>query len=197
MDSERTGEPKLDIEEAVEVILDSLGYDRSNQHFQDTPRRVAEMLYGMRKNGDPEAAGKLLEVAFIEPGAVDSLVLEGPISYSSMCAHHMLTVEGVAYVGYLPNHAVCGLSKLARVVHHFSEQLTVQEVVTQQIANALDDYLQPLGTMVVVNARHGCMSIRGVRERECYTKTSAVRGVFKDSLAARSEFFALMNLERG
>lgn len=185
---------EMDIPDAVEVILGCLGYDRNNQHFRDTPRRVAEMLYAMRKNGDPDVAGKLLEVAFVEPGAVDSLVLEGPISYTSMCAHHLLPVEGTAWVGYLPNNAVCGLSKLARVVHHFAAQLSVQEVVTQEIANALTDYLQPIGAMVVINARHGCMSIRGVRERECYTKTSTVRGIFKDSSAARNEFLSLIAL---
>jgi GTP cyclohydrolase I len=186
----------MTIEDAVEVILDNLGYDRKNQHFENTPKRVAEMLSGFSKNGDPAEAGKLLEVAFVEPGAVDSLVLEGPISYSSMCAHHMLSVEGVAWVGYIPNHAVCGLSKLARVTHYFAEQLTVQEVVTQLIADALMDHLQPIGAMVVIDARHGCMSNRGVRERECYTKTSAVRGVFKDSVSAKTEFLTLMQLRR-
>ena len=187
----------MDIDDAVEVILDRLGYDLTNQHFKNTPLRVASMLQAFCKNGDPGTAGRLLEVAFVEPGTVESLVLEGPISYTSFCAHHMLPVEGVAWVGYIPNHAVCGLSKLARVVHHFAEQLTVQEVVTQQIADALMDHLQPIGAMVVIDARHGCMSIRGVRERECYTKTSTVRGVFKDSATAKAEFLTLMQLGKG
>lgn len=182
------------IAEAVTTILTELGYDITDQHFAKTPERVAKVMAGLRKNGDPEIARKLLGVQFIEPGAVDSLVLEGPINYTSACAHHMLTVEGVAYVGYLPKGAVCGLSKLARIVEHFASQYTVQELVTAQVADALDEYLKPSGAMVVVNAKHGCMSVRGVRQPDCTTRTSSVRGVFKDSAAARNEFLSLMSL---
>lgn len=182
---------------AVATILEHLGYDITDQHFRRTPERVANVLFGFRKNGDPEVVKQLLAVQFIEQGAVDSLVLEGPIEYVSMCAHHMLSVEGVAYVGYLPNKAVCGLSKLARIVEHFAGQFTVQERVTQQVADALVEHLAPIGAMVVVSAKHGCMSVRGVRQPDCKTATSAVRGAFKESPAARHEFLALTQLRSG
>lgn len=183
---------KQRISDAVYEIIGSLGYDRNDQHFLRTPERVAEVLLGFRKNGDPQQVKKLLDVQFTEPGAIDSLVLEGPIDYISMCAHHMLPVEGVAYVAYLPDRAVCGLSKLARVVEYFAAQCTVQERVTQEIADALMEHLIPRGAMVVVRAKHGCMSVRGVRQPDCKTATSAIRGVFKDSAAARNEFLQLM-----
>lgn len=180
------------LRQAVREMLEALGYDLSDQHFSRTPQRVTDVLLGYAKNGSPEAVKSLLEVKFIEEGAISSLVLEGPISYTSMCAHHMLPVTGTAYVGYLPSSAVCGLSKLARLVYHFAEQLTVQERVTQEIADALVEHLKPEGAMVVIRAVHGCMSMRGVRERSTQTTTSAVRGLFKDSAAARAEFLSLI-----
>lgn len=179
---------------AIADILESLGYDLNDQHFLRTPERAAEVLWSLRRNGNPDFVKSLLEVVFTEDSVIDSLVLEGPISFDSMCAHHMLPVNGVAYVGYLPDKHVCGLSKLARVTHHFAKQYTVQERVTQQIADALVAYLEPRGAMVVVTAKHGCMTMRGVRERETDTTTSAVRGVFKDSASARNEFLQLMTL---
>lgn len=183
-----------EIATAVGVILENLGYDVGDQHFERTPERVARLLIAYRKNGKPEDVKKLLDIAFTEEGAVDSLVLEGPISYDSYCAHHMLPVTGTAYVGYLPSDRVCGLSKLARVTHYFAAQLTVQERVTQEIADALMTHLAPKGAMVVIQAKHGCMSMRGVRERDALTTTSTVRGLFKDSPAARHEFLTLMSL---
>lgn len=175
----------------VGQILDSLGYDRNDPHFMRTPKRAALALLGFKRNGTDEEAARLLEVQFIEEGAVSSVVIEGPIRYNSMCAHHMLSVQGWAWVGYLPNNSVCGLSKLARIVHHYANQLTVQERVTQQIANAIEEHLKPLGTMVIVDAEHGCMKVRGIMEPCAATVTSAVRGVFRESPAARNEFLML------
>jgi GTP cyclohydrolase I len=180
-----------EIATAVSTILQNLGYDLTDQHFRRTPERVAKMLSEFRANGDPESVKSLLEVVFTE-NTIDSVVVEGPITFNSMCAHHMLPVTGTAYVGYLPDKHVCGLSKLARVTYHYASQLTVQERVTQQIADALVEHLKPMGAMVVIKATHGCMSIRGVRERDCETATSVVRGIFKDSAAARNEFLQLV-----
>jgi GTP cyclohydrolase I len=181
-----------EMESAVGWLLDQLGYDRTTQHFTRTPQRVARMLSEYAKNGSADRVRELLGVTFIEPGAVSSLVLEGPVDYVSMCAHHMLPVTGTAWIGYLPAKAVCGLSKLARVVDHYAHQLGVQEVITQQIADALVEHLEPMGAMVVVRAQHGCMSTRGVRQPQAFTTTSAVRGAFKESAAARNEFLQLM-----
>lgn len=176
----------------IRELLYCLGYDITDQHFLRTPERAAEVLLGFAKNGDPEDVKRLLEVKFLEERTIDSVVIEGPISYDSMCAHHMLPVTGIAYVGYLPNRHVCGLSKLARVTYHFAKQFTVQERVTQDIADALEQHLTPLGTMVVIEALHGCLSMRGVKERDTKTVTSAVRGVFKESPASRAEFLSLI-----
>lgn len=181
------------LEHHVGQILDHLGYDRINgQHFKDTPKRVAEVLLHYAKNGDEALVSEILGVQFTEPEAISSLVLEGPVRYTSRCAHHLEPVDGWAWVGYLPDQNVCGLSKMARVVSFFAAQLTVQELVTQQIADALLTHLKPKGVMVVIRAEHGCMRRRGVMEPCALTTTSAVRGVFKDSPNARNEFLLLM-----
>ena len=162
--------------------------------MQRTGERVQKVLELFAANGDDAHAAELLDAQFDDEH--DSLVIVGPIAVTSMCAHHMLPVTGWAWVGYIPNHRVCGLSKLARVVHHYAQQFTVQERVTQQIVNLLQNVLEPLGCMAVIEAEHGCMTIRGVKEPEAVTVTSAVRGVFKTDLDARQEFLALMK-QRG
>jgi GTP cyclohydrolase IA len=175
----------------VAGILQQLGYDKNDQHFEKTPARVAKLLLEFAKNGEDSHAEEILSVAFDDEH--DALVQVGPIRVVSYCAHHMLPVTGWAWVGYLPDQRVCGLSKLARITHHYAHQLTVQERVTQQIANALEAHLKPKGVMVVIRAEHGCMSIRGVREPISQTVTSAVRGVFREESDARSEFLSLMS----
>lgn len=172
-------------------ILTLLGYDLANQHFARTPHRVAEVLLDYQRYENADLVAGILEVQFVEPGAVNSLLIEGPIRYISRCAHHLEPVDGRAWLGYIPSDKVCGLSKLARVVHFFARQLTVQEVVTKDIADALEKHLQPLGVMVVIEASHGCMQRRGVMEPAAFTTTSSVRGVFKDSANARNEFLQL------
>jgi GTP cyclohydrolase IA len=174
----------------IQAVLENLGYDITDQHFARTPERAAQVLLDFHANGAEDDVAKLLEVSFSDTH--DSLVQVGPITYTSFCAHHMLPVTGKAWVGYLPDGKVCGLSKLARVTHHYAHQLTVQERVTQQIADALEKHLAPKGAMVVVEAAHGCMSLRGVQEPEAVTVTSAVRGVFLSESDARAEFLALM-----
>lgn len=171
-------------------VFKSLGYDLGDQHFVKTPERVAAWMWSFRKNGDPAAAGDLLQAVFDDEH--NSLVQVGPISVTSMCAHHGLPVTGYAWVGYIPDKRVVGLSKLARITNYFSQQFTVQERVTQQIADALTTHLNPKGAMVVIEAAHGCMSLRGVKEPTAVTVTSAVRGVFKDEMGAREEFLRLM-----
>jgi len=175
----------------VASILDLLGYDRKDQHFARTPERAAKVLLEFaQREMSSEAVGKLLEVSFSD--AYDSLVQVGPISVRSMCAHHMLPVYGHAWVGYLPDQRVCGLSKLARVTEYFAQQFTVQERVTDLIADALEYHLRPKGVMVVIKAVHGCMAHRGVREPQALTATSSVRGVFRNEVDARAEFLSLM-----
>jgi GTP cyclohydrolase I len=179
------------IEESVEQILFLLGYDTTDPHFRNTGKRVGRWLrdfYCM--NSDAEVS-RLLEVVFPE-NTPDSLVIVGPTEYRSVCAHHMLPVVGSAWIGYLPEKGICGLSKLSRLVEYYATQFTVQERVTNQVADALVAHLEPKGCMVVVKAEHSCMSFRGVRDTNVSTVTSAVRGLHKDSSAARNEFLLLM-----
>jgi len=177
------------LEKAVQSILKELGY-KPDEHMKRTPARVAEWLMDFEAV-DLNGAGRILEVVFPEnvPG---SLVIVGPVEYRSLCAHHLLPVNGKAWVGYLPDDGICGLSKLARLVEYFATRLTVQERVTNQIADAIEEFLKPKGCMVVVSATHMCMSFRGVRDGDASTVTSAVRGVHETSDNARSEFLSLM-----
>jgi GTP cyclohydrolase I len=182
---------------AVRELLRSLGYGQQetaeDQHFERTPERVTESLlrFARRETYEVDVA-QLLEITFED--AYSSLVMVGPSRYESMCAHHLLPVVGEAYVGYLADKRICGLSKLAKLVDLYARQLTVQERVTDQIADALMRHLEPLGCMVVIRAQHGCMTIRGVSDPGTFTTTSAVRGVHKDSANARSEFLSLVAL---
>ena len=174
----------------IEEIISYLGYDPQDQHFQRTPYRVAKWMVDYRKQDDAAEAAKLLEAVFDDEH--DSMVIVGPTTVRSFCAHHWLPVVGRAWVGYLPNGKVVGLSKLSRVVTYFAQQFTVQERVTQNVANILDEVLQPKGVMVVIEAEHGCMTLRGVKEAQALTRTSAVRGVFKTEESARAEFLRLI-----
>jgi GTP cyclohydrolase IA len=180
------------IEVAVRTILRELGYDLGDQHFEHTPERFAALLLEFSKNADDETGAEILEVVFDDEH--DSLVVVGPTRVVSMCAHHMLPVTGWAWVGYIPDGHVVGISKLARIVHHYSRQFTVQERVTQQIAKLLMDQVKPKGVAVVIKARHDCMRMRGIEEPNALTMTSAVRGVFYDEPSTRDEFLRLIEL---
>jgi len=178
----------------VAHIVELLGYDPTDQHFAKTPQRVAKWLLDFRANGSQEDAKALLEAVFDDEHG--EMVIVGPTVVNSMCAHHWLPVTGRAWVGYLPDGKVVGLSKLSRIVRHFAQQFTVQERVTREIADALMANLEPQGVMVVVEASHGCMKLRGVTEPNALTVTSAVRGTFRTELAAREEFLRLIASQR-
>lgn len=183
------------IARAVRTILEELGYDPEDQHMVKTPMRVAKVMELFHANGYLDfAADDLLQAVFDDEH--NSLVLVGPITVTSMCAHHMLPVTGYAWVGYIPNEKVVGLSKLARIVKHYAQRFTIQERVTQNVVDALMRNLEPLGAMCVIDATHGCMTIRGVKEAHATTITSAVRGVFQDDPIARQEFLTLMSQTR-
>lgn len=179
------------IKQAIDEIVQMLGYDLDDPHFRRTSERVTSWLMDFSKNGDDRHAKELLGVVFPEQ-VPNVLVHVGPVEYRSMCAHHLLPVIGSAWVGYLPNDGICGLSKLARLVEFYATQLTVQERVTNQIAEAIVEHLKPKGCMVVIRAVHMCMSFRGIRDGNVATSTSAVRGLHETSPNARSEFLALI-----
>jgi GTP cyclohydrolase I len=128
---------------------------------------------------------------FANDAAYDEMVLARDIPFTSLCAHHMLPFTGIAHVGYLPGERIIGLSKLARVVSYFGRNLQVQERLTKQVADWLNDELQPRGVGVVIRAEHQCMTIRGIQAAGSTTVTSTMHGLLRDNLATRQEFLAL------
>ncbi len=181
------------IKDAVRVILKAVGEDPDRDGLLETPRRVAkmyaEMFAGLHKD-----AGRHLEVTF--PETYDEMVLVRDISFTSMCEHHLLPFSGVAHVAYLPDGAVTGLSKLARVVEEVSRRPQVQERMTQTVAELIETRLECRGVAVVVEAEHSCMTIRGIRKPGSKTITSALRGEFKTNAASRAEVMSLINERR-
>ena len=179
-----------DAQDAVRDLLVALGQDPYAGHLADTPRRVvaayAEML-------TPEP---FTLTTFANDEGYDELVLARDIPFTSLCEHHLLPFTGTAHVGYLPAGQIVGLSKLARTVDHFARRLQVQERLTQQIANCLDEHLRPKGVAVVLEADHQCMSQRGVRAHGSRTFTSALHGLLRHDPSTRAEFFALANQPR-
>jgi GTP cyclohydrolase I len=181
---------KKKIEKAVEMILEAAGVDWSKSDMRDTPMRVAQM-YEEILGGTKQDPSKELEV-ILEQGH-NEIVLLKDIPLYSICEHHLLPFVGKAHVAYIPQGGrVTGLSKLARVVEIFSRRFQVQERLTTQIAEIIMEKLRPLGVMVVIEAEHLCMSMRGVKKPGVITVTSAVRGIFKENHKTRAETLQLM-----
>jgi GTP cyclohydrolase I len=170
---------------AVADLLDALGVDRSADGLEETPARVAHALAEMLS---PEPFNV---TTFANDEGYDELVVARAIPFASLCEHHLLPFSGLAHVGYLPNERLVGLSKLARVVDHFSRRLQVQERLTAQVANFLQSTLQPKGVGVVLEAEHLCMSLRGARAGGSRTVTSALKGLVRDDQRTRAEFLLL------
>jgi len=178
------------IERAVREILAAIGEDPDRASLEETPARVARM-YAELFSGLHSDPARHLKKFFIEQ--YDELVLVRDIPFNSMCEHHLLPFMGTAHVGYLPNGRVIGLSKMARVVEEISRRPQVQERMTHQIADLMNDELNAKGVVVVLEAIHTCMTIRGVRKPGSITITSAVRGLFKTNQSSRAEAMALIN----
>jgi GTP cyclohydrolase IA len=172
-------------ERAVEDLLVALGHAPEDEHTQGTPRRVAA-AYAELLTPQPFDV-----TTFPNDQGYDELVLARDIPFHSLCRHHLLPFKGVAHVGYLPGERIVGLSKLARVVEHVARDLQVQERLTQQVADWLQDELAPKGVGVVLEAEHLCMTLRGVQAHGSLTLTSAVHGLLRDDPRSRAEFFAL------
>lgn len=178
------------IERAVREILAAIGEDPDREGLHDTPRRVARMYAELFSGLHTDPARHLRKV-FVEQ--YDELVLVRDISFNSMCEHHLLPFIGKAHVGYLPNNKIAGLSKLARVVEEVSRRPQVQERMTHTIADLLHKELDAKGVVVVLEAEHSCMSIRGVKKPGALTITSAVRGLFLTNQSSRAEVMSLIN----
>lgn len=178
------------IEAAVREILLAVGEDPDRDGLRETPARVARM-YAEIFGGLHLEPGRHLQKVFEEQ--YDEMVLVRDIAFNSMCEHHLLPFMGMAHVGYIPRGKVTGLSKLARVVEEVSRRPQVQERMTHTIADLIENELSARGVVVVVEAEHTCMTIRGVRKPGSLTVTSAVRGLFKTNDGSRAEAMALIN----
>lgn len=178
------------IEKGVKLILEGIGEDPARPGIQRTPKRVARMFKEIL-GGRSEDPARYMRV--IQDEKHDEMVLIKNIPLYSMCEHHLLPFAGVAHVAYIPKEGrIVGLSKIARVVEAYARRLQVQERLTKQIADLIDERLKPLGVMVVIEAEHMCMSMRGAKKPKSLTVTSAVRGSFRTSHATRTEAMTLI-----
>ncbi len=192
----KTHNNKMDYERirrAVTEILLALGEDVEREGLKKTPERVARM-YAELLGGTFEDPKIHLRSVFTEK--YDEIVLLRDISFYSICEHHLLPFVGKAHVAYLPTGKVLGVSKLARIVDTFAHRLQAQERLTGQIADFLMQNLKPLGVAVVLQATHGCMTIRGIKKPGALMVTSALRGAFKKDARTRSEVLSLMHNDR-
>jgi GTP cyclohydrolase IA len=170
---------------AVAALLRALGRDPAEPHLAETPRRVADAFAELL------TARPFDLTTFANDEGYNELVLATSLPVQSLCEHHLLPFTGVAHIGYLPGDRILGLSKLARVLDLFARDLQVQERLTQQVADWLQENLSPRGVGVVIEAEHLCMSLRGVRAAGSRTITSALHGVLREDVRSRHEFFAL------
>lgn len=191
IESGATRPTREDAEAAVRTLLAWAGDDPAREGLVETPKRVAkafdEFFSGYRQ--DPE---EFLRRTFEETEGYDEMVLVRNITLHSHCEHHMVPFIGRAHVAYLPDRRIVGLSKLARVVDLYSRRLQVQERLTVQIADAIDSVLKPRGVAVVIEAKHQCMSLRGVRKPCADTVTSRMIGAFREDPSTRREFLAMI-----
>ncbi len=178
-------------EAAVATLIRWAGDDPAREGLGDTPARVVrsyeEFFAGYHK--DPE---EILRTTFEETDGYDEMVVLKDITFESHCEHHMVPIIGKAYVAYLPDRRVVGISKLARVVEAYAKRLQIQEKMTAQIANAINDVLKPKGVAVVVEAEHQCMTTRGVEKPGVSMVTSTMLGAFRDDPSTRKEFLAFI-----
>lgn len=182
---------KKKIEKAVKMILEAVGADLKKKDIATTPKRVAEM-YGEILAGQFKDASNELEVILEQKH--DEIILLKGIPLYSMCEHHLLPFIGKAHVAYIPDKRITGLSKIARVVDTLARRLQVQERLTTKIADIIMQKLKPKGVIVVVEAEHLCMSMRGVQKPGTLTTTSVVRGVFRTNPKTRQEALSLISL---
>jgi len=179
------------IQNAVKVILENIGEDPNREGLLKTPLRVAKSFEFLTKGYSQDPKEILNSALFSTTN--DEMVLVRDIEFYSLCEHHLLPIIGKVHVAYIPDGKVVGLSKIPRVVEVFARRLQIQEQLTEQIADAINNAIKPKGVAVVVHARHMCMEMRGVEKINSTTVSSALRGLFKSDLKTRNEFFNLIN----
>lgn len=178
-------------EEAVERLLLWVGEDPRREGLVDTPKRVVD-AYLDWFSGYKDDPVQFLQRTFQEVDGYDEMIVLRDISFESHCEHHIAPIIGVAHVGYLPNNKVVGISKLARVVETFARRFQVQEKMTAQIANCIQDVLKPKGVGVVIDATHQCMTTRGIHKSGVSMVTSRMLGTFRKDARTRAEFLRMI-----
>ncbi len=181
-------------EAAVRTLLQWAGEDPEREGLRDTPKRVVN-AYGDWFSGYGTDPGDYLRRTFEEVDGYDEMVILRDISFESYCEHHMAPIIGRAHIGYLPTDRVVGISKLARVVDGYSRRFQVQEKLTAQIANCINEVLKPRGVGVVIDAVHQCMTTRGVHKRGVSMVTSSMLGAFRKDASTRAEFLRFIDIE--
>ena len=180
-----------EFEQAIKKVLELIGEDPDREGLVKTPSRVAK-AFGFLTEGYAQDPKEILSQALFTTSN-DEMVLVRDIEFYSMCEHHMLPIIGRAHVAYIPDGKVVGLSKIPRIVNVFARRLQIQEQMTEQIADAISESINPKGVAVVLHARHMCMEMRGVEKVNSTTVSSALRGLFKRDERTRSEFYNLIN----
>ena len=180
----------MDMQDAVRTLLVGMGEDPSREGLDKTPERVAKAFKFLTSGYSQDPKTLINEALFTV--TYDEMVVVKDIDVFSLCEHHLLPFYGKAHVAYIPNGKVVGLSKIPRLVDMFARRLQVQERLTVQIAEAIQEYIQPRGVGVIVEAMHFCMMMRGVEKQNSFMVTSAMLGSFHDSVATRNEFLQLL-----
>ncbi len=178
------------VEAAIKLLLEGIGEDPTREGLLETPARVARM-YGEIAGGMDQSAEEHLSKTFAV--ASNDLVIERDITFYSLCEHHLLPFYGKAAIGYIPNGRVAGLSKLARTVEVYARRLQLQEQLCAQVADALMEYLAPQGAIVLMEAEHMCMTMRGVQKPGTKTVTTIVRGAFAEDMMLQQTFLQMVN----
>lgn len=181
---------KNKIEEAIRLLLEGIGEDIHREGLIETPERIARM-YEEICSGMEEDAAKHLQKTFT--AANNEMVVEKDIVFYSMCEHHLMPFYGKAHVAYIPDGKVVGLSKLARTVETYAKKLQLQEQMTAQIADAIMEHLKPKGVMIMLEAEHMCMTMRGVKKPGSQTVTVVARGAFEQDEALKQTFFYMVD----
>ena len=177
------------IEQAVRLLLEGIGEDINREGLADTPNRVARMYEEIYKGMEEDASVHLSKTFSVDS---NEIVVEKDITFYSICEHHLMPFYGKAHIAYLPDGRVVGLSKLARTVEVYARRLQIQEQMTTQVAEAIMEYLQPQGVMVMVEAEHMCMTMRGVAKPGSRTVTMAARGCFQENPQLQQYFFEMI-----
>jgi len=177
------------VEQAIRLLLEGIGEDPDREGLAETPDRIARM-YEEICGGMNEDAAEHLKKTFTAEN--NEMVVEKDITFYSMCEHHMLPFYGKVHIAYIPDGKVVGLSKLARTVEVFARRLQLQEQLTGQIADALMEYMQPKGALVMIEAEHMCMTMRGIKKPGSQTVTLARRGVFETDPSLEERFFRML-----